>query len=387
MKMSYKIIEPGVDMVDLLRNPGTGWALRHGDDDGDAVPYWHAQEQAAQSAASLLFVDWSRNHLEPRPGQFAWKYDEEFQLLIAGALKRKLRLAFRIRVGSEQEKVPAFQRGYERFLAGFAAEFDDPSRVDFVMATGPGAERIEKYFSRVPSSGGVQGAISCAAVGGDCFPAAERQAVLGRFPARPFFAAIGYRAGEGEHWRSDLHYGELCEEWGAIRAATLAEALEHHANWLELGNVADAALWLKTPDLVQEFIELGGYRLAPARLEFPSELIPGDRIVIRSTWGNYACGVLPDPKREYRVEFALLGEDGELLASAVDPELEPGSWTTGEFHSGEVVLELPRELPSGNRYLATAIRSRRSGDGSPALKLATGLPDYGCWYLFEQFKS
>ena len=102
--------------------------------------------------------------MEPEEGKYAWIYDENYKKLIQGALDRGLKLCFRIydngqdnirqgtpeyvrAAGAQGYEVegqnnaklwtpyaddPIFQQKYEKFVAAFAKEYDNPDIVDFI---------------------------------------------------------------------------------------------------------------------------------------------------------------------------------------------------------------------------------------------------------------
>ena len=165
-------VYPDYEPDALLRNPGCGWILY---DDASwyvarADAYWSAQDRAAREFASIFYIRWRWSEMEPTEGNYAWKNDANFKALIDGAKKRGLRLAFRVYVcgwnnakqatpeyvfkagakgkshpGQDGKTFltpnaddPVFRAKYEKFIAAFAAEFDDPKCVDFIDGCGLG---------------------------------------------------------------------------------------------------------------------------------------------------------------------------------------------------------------------------------------------------------
>jgi hypothetical protein len=168
-----------------------------------------------------------------------------------------------------------------------------------------------------------------------------------------------------------------------VLEATMRDALEFHANTLDLRAPEDARTWLEeAPDLVQRFIREGGYRFAPTSVAYePVDATPG-AIRIRQTWRNFGVGFLPNDNprwnRKYRVAFALLPPEGdEPLEVFVDAETDPGSWRGDrEFESATLARF---QKASGACRLALAIVDTSRGN-TPAIALAVaGAPKKASW--------
>lgn len=155
-----------VDSVSVLRNPCCGWGL-YDDADGEvaeAESYWKALDPYVPYA-SFFYIRWRWSDMEPEEGRYAWLYDENYRRLIDGALKRGLRLAFRIyfngkdnlrqgtpeyvRAAGAKGRVvgdhwtpyiddPVFREKLSKFTEAFAAEYDNPDIVDFVDGVNAG---------------------------------------------------------------------------------------------------------------------------------------------------------------------------------------------------------------------------------------------------------
>lgn len=155
-----------VDTVSVLRNPCCGWGL-YDDADGEvaeAESYWKALDPYVPYC-SFFYVRWRWSDMEPEEGRYAWLYDENYRRLIDGAVRRGLKLAFRIyfngkdnirqgtpeyvRTAGAKGRVvgnhwtpyiddPVFREKLAKFTAAFAAEYDNPDIVDFVDGVNAG---------------------------------------------------------------------------------------------------------------------------------------------------------------------------------------------------------------------------------------------------------
>lgn len=175
------VFRPEVDRSSRIRNPGRGWCLYvdafravlpEGGVDDSGVPayqeYWKEMDESGASKWADIFylrVPWSE--MEPKLGQYAWEDGSNVRGLIDGAIRRNLRLAFRVYVDSQDSyrqatpdyvrtqgamgrvdsesgwwspfvDDPVFQHLFEQFLSAFALRFDDADAVDFIDGQGLG---------------------------------------------------------------------------------------------------------------------------------------------------------------------------------------------------------------------------------------------------------
>src|SRR5690606_8954446 len=94
----------------------------------------------------------------------------------------------------------------------------------------------------------------------------EKSLVSSHFPNRPVIAESGWWMSGSTAWRNDP---KGYDTWRDVWQSTLSDALSQNANTLDFRNLNETASWLKSPDLVQRFIELSGYRLYPSEVSFP----------------------------------------------------------------------------------------------------------------------
>ncbi|WP_424215789.1 RICIN domain-containing protein (plasmid) [Streptomyces sp. BI20] len=162
------LVTPPRDTSTILRNPAMGWQLYVEKEIPDPETFWN-QIGGRDSVASELYIRLPWSQFEPTRGHYAWKENDDYRRLVEEALRRGLKLAFRITVDSQDTNYsatpdyvfdeeharpapqnsntgfrnplltdPAFRAAFATFLTEFAKEYDDPARVDFVDTTGLG---------------------------------------------------------------------------------------------------------------------------------------------------------------------------------------------------------------------------------------------------------
>lgn len=455
-------VHPAYEPDALVRNPGSGWIL-YDDAAGkvtQADAYWKVQDKAAREHASIFYVRWRWSDMEPTEGRYAWKYDRNFQELIAGAKARGLRLAFRVYVcGWDNAKPatpefvfkagakgqghpgaggksfltpnaddPVFRAKLEKFIAAFAAEFDDPKTVDFIDGCGLGrwgeghsltlgdgkrvgeslkwvAETYAKYFKKTLLGWQIGGAVGARAELntiirpldfvvrrdglGSRWMDNDIGAIREAFPRNPLFAERCYW---GAHLRPDQiagmepRLGKNWKGWKDIDTAAVDQAIELHANTLDLRTVVDTARFMSYPDLVLRFRREGGYRLAPDEVTCPDSVKAGETFEIKNSWRNHAVGVLPNLNRrwgsKYRPAWALFDEAGRRIVGTptVASDVEPGEWLKGKAYPCVTKMTVPAGTPAGRYRIACAILNTTK-DGMPDLNLALKSPRHGSWYF------
>lgn len=164
------------DTVRVLRNPLNGWVMyvgRNWDEN-----FWETEGYDVMSVgdstvrvsdyANTCYIRTSWSSMEPEEGEYFWKNpNSRLSKLLQSALKRGMKLAFRIVVDSRDQGQntplyvrqagaegfidpgnpknwspypddPVFQEKYAKFLKALASEFNDPDKVDFIDAYGLG---------------------------------------------------------------------------------------------------------------------------------------------------------------------------------------------------------------------------------------------------------
>lgn len=164
------------DTVRVLRNPLNGWVMYVGRNWDER--FWETEGYDAINVgdstvrvsdyANTCYVRTSWKSMEPEEGEYFWNNpDSQLYKLLQSALKRGMKLAFRIVVDSRDQGQntplyvrqagakgfmapgnpknwspypddPVFQEKYAKFLKALATEFNDPDKVDFIDAYGLG---------------------------------------------------------------------------------------------------------------------------------------------------------------------------------------------------------------------------------------------------------
>lgn len=167
----------------LQRNPMQGWVIYAGLGDGMMDNFWNLYDNFESSDGRIkvsdygttLYIRGAWSDFNPEEGVYVWqdncntKPAQRFRMLVEGAKKRDLKLAFTFVVDSRDKHYnftpqyvqdagakgyvtttgsvqvwspypddPIFQQKYEKFLADFASVYNDPSITQFVSGFGLG---------------------------------------------------------------------------------------------------------------------------------------------------------------------------------------------------------------------------------------------------------
>ena len=206
--------------------------------------------------------------------------------------------------------------------------------------------------------------------------------IRNHFPEVPFYGENVYQYLQSKQWRWNNEYASLRD----VLQAVFNDAIFLHANTLDLRIPEDTEAWFaEAPDLVQEFIVKGGYRLIPAKITYPDRVEQGGEITISHTWKNTGVGVLPNNKPQwnykYRVAFALIDPStGQVVFRAIDSVAEPSAWIEGGQYSYTLKAVI-NSVPAGSYSLGCAIIDS-TVDNTPAVNLAilNERTDSG-WYI------
>ena len=342
---------------------------------------------------------------------------------LAGA-KGELETGFQgVKVWNPDIMDPIFRERFTTFLRAFARHYDDPSVVDYVDGVGLGYWGEMHHLAITPQQRpGVYDWI-CSTYAA-CFhhvllgtQAASELGNVGPLDQSIAMKKYGYVPridSLGSHWL-DSHrrevlasmvalaplFGESCyfslrtwpEPWRQktegyqtirdVLGATMNDALQFHANTLDLRTPEDALTWTEeAPELVQRFIREGGYRLAPTVASYKEVgAVPG-AFNIRHTWRNFGVGFLPNDNprwnHKYRVAFALLPAlGGEPLEVFVDSEIDPGSWR-GDQEFECHTLATFRRARAGCRLALAIVDTSHKNTPAIALALADS-PQKAAW--------
>jgi hypothetical protein len=325
---------------------------------------------------------------------------------------------------------PVFQQKLAAFVAAFAKEFDDPARVDFVDALGLGwwgeghhiplkdsshrdqvlrwiLDTYSQSFHKVllgwqfGTSFGTDNDEHAAILGEDMvyrrdglgsrwFSPAEKAVCLRLFPRHPLYAERCYWGGNEKTpasvAREEPSYGPQIKTWRDLDRLALQDALDHHANTLDLRTIPDVKRFLTYPDLIEKFKRQGGYRLAPVEVRYPRQLKAGETFLLEHAWVNLGVGVLPNLNQrwggKYRPVFAIIPSDLSLAGPNpwVDACAEPGEWVRGAVQAYALRVRLDCATAPGEYTMVCAMPDTRH-DGGPDVALALSVPRLGSWYV------
>lgn len=313
---------------------------------------------------------------------------------------------------------PIFQEKFEKFVKAFAQEFDDPDRVDFVDAYTLGwwgeghslryldeknaiatyqwqVETFSKAFKNVilldnlsanlPKETQVEVGIRKNGLGwrrdglgSMYYRKHEREVAEDTFPEAVFIGESCYWKGGdcdvNQSWDADETYE--FKTWVDVYKQTYKDAMESHANTLDLRQKIEAHSWTsRAKDLVESFKVRGGYRFTPVHVSFPSHA--KGAFEVAHEWQNDGVGVCPNNNKrwnyKYRVAFALLDADGHVVRCHVDHNTDPSKWMMGTNTSYTTKIDF--NVPKGHYTLALAIVDT-TRENMPGIHLAADNANY-----------
>lgn len=434
------------DTISLIRNPGMGWTIY--DDANDAVAnateFWQAQDTIATKYATTLYIRWRWTDMEPEEGKYAWQYDENFKALVKGATDRGLKLAFRVYMASQDNEYestpnyvfdagaksyieqgkpgdvrspypddPIFREKFETFVKAFAAEYDDPSLVNYVDGYNIGwwgeghnlqfldrknqeetfAWIINLYgdtFKRVPLVITVDSQIGHDlelkyaidgqgyAVRRDGFasfwmPDSQKELIQELFPTTFVVAECCYWQDRTIESVNEIDQQYDWDSWSDYYTQVVDEALATHANYLDLREPVEAIRWTREAnDDVKRFMTKGGYRIFPSKIAYPSKIKESDAITIEHSWRNLGSGVLPNNNarwnHKYKLTFALIDINDVVVKQWVDDSVETSDWV-GEKEYNYTSTFVLDDVENGKYKLVLSIINSEQKEEEP-IKLA-----------------
>lgn len=452
------LVSIDVDDESLVRNPCMGWGLYDDAQDyvSDASVYWMQMDEYAKYATHL-YIRWRWSEMEPEEGKYVWlDKNSNFTRLVNGALKRGLKLAFRVYYDSNGQHRqatpdyvrqagaegtwykgwgnvdmwspyvddPVFHEKLDAFVKAFAAEFDDPDRVDFVdgfnlgywgeghhlsIKAGDNNEtaktEVVKWittlygnaFKKVPLVINYHQEIGESnldwvlqnqdyqlrhdAFGSTYYGSFEKNYVSKYSSKRMIVAEscywfVGTDKGAAttggvdytEQWRLDNSYNPKATSWAQVYQRTYNESAVARANTLDMREVREAQSWTsQAPGVVQDFISNGGYRFTPVSISFPAEVAKNGVLTIGHKWKNSGFGVCPNNNKrwnnKYKAAFALVDSNENIAKIFVDNNADPSEWLKETDKSYKVEVT-NIGLSAGEYYLAAGV-SDTSKDKNP----------------------
>ena len=119
--------------------------------------------------------------------------------------------------------------------------------------------------------------------------------------------------------------------------------------------------------LVERFISEGGYRLYPDSVVVPKEIKNGSKIRIAHRWNNLGWGYcptnIPQWNQKYKVAFALLDKENQVVCSFLDSQTDLSVWIKGTPVTYEFTPNV-RSIKKGEYTWAVALVDTTKGNGS-----------------------
>lgn len=156
-----------------------------------------------------------------------------------------------------------------------------------------------------------------------------------------------------------------------VRRGEMDDAEEAHVNMMDLRVGNETRSWFENREMLQEFIEKGGYRLYPSRLTLPCHAEAGASVSVKHEWTNLGWGYCPNniPQWNYRFKpaFALMDEQGRIVKTFVDSDAEPSAWLKGK--ASAYTLECSLDVPAGEYTWLVGLVDTTKGN-TPGLNLS-----------------
>jgi hypothetical protein len=314
------------------------------------------------------------------------------------------------------EDDPVFKQKLENFVRAFAVEYDNPSIVDFVDGVNTGywgechhlvledesqankdkvldwittlyADNFRKvplvmavnsefgHSSELRIAQGKNGyAFRRDGLGSMWFNPDEKKNVAPLYPSTLLIGETCYWGGDQTDnlWFDDATYH--FKTWKDIYETTFKDAIDYHFNTLDLRTPVETERWLnRVPELVQKFIEIGGYRLYPDVVSLPKKMQTGKTCTVAHRWINLGTGVLPNNNKnwnyKYKIAFALLDANGLVKKIYIDSSAEPSDIILNNPQNYQFQISLNDVQPDKYTFAIAIIDV--SNNNKPGIKLAT----------------
>lgn len=153
-----------------------------------------------------------------------------------------------------------------------------------------------------------------------------------------------------------------------VRIGEFEDGQEAHVNMMDFRVGDETMSWFRDAyPLVERFISEGGYRLYPDSIVVPKEMKSGPRIKIVHRWNNLGWGYcptnIPQWNQKYKVAFALLNQDNQVVYSYLDNNTDLSVWIKGYPTSYEFTPKL-HGVKKGTYTWAVALVDTTKGNGS-----------------------
>lgn len=323
---------------------------------------------------------------------------------------------------------PVFQQKLNNFVKAFATEYDNPDMVDFVDGANVGhwgecngleiqnitKEKSDAFLNWITQLYGTnfkkvilimpvnsqfthESELNIAAkkqgygfrrdgLGSMWFSNYEKEVVSKLYPKHLLIGESCYWAGDDSDnlWFDDAIYH--FKNWKQIYEATYKDAVDYHYNTLDLRTPTETKRWIsRAPELVQKFIEKGGYRLYPSLLSIPDEWTMNQSVTIGHQWKNLATGIFPNENTrwngKYKIAFALMDKNGKIEEIFVDTKANPAELLIGKEVDYKFKVKVKNVQP-GHYMLSVAIVDQ-SKNNEASIQLATLEKKVGNWVVIS----
>ncbi len=412
------------DTTRILHNPLTGWVL-YANIGMDAVDFWKRYDNmyvpalghnvSVSTYAHTLYIRASWADFNPQEDVYGWRTESNLKAYIEGAYQRNMRLAFRVVVDSRDKGKefspqfvkdagakgfvnrgkwspyaddPVFQKYYAKFVKALAADFNDPTKMEFIDGFGLGkwgeyhtmiystgdespkravfdwvTDLYSKAFDRVPvvvnyhrwvgagkdwvddahfaadSEEMLDGAIKKGyslrhdAFGMTTYYGSWERRYAEKIRHRvPIIMEGGWIVRTHRYWQDPRGYRQGVHE--DVRRGEFEDSKEAYVNMMDF-RFGETESWFRDAyDLVQRFLREGGYRLYPSEISLPSEVRSTSAPVIQHRWENVGWGYcptnIPQWNQKYKVAFALLDpKTNKVRYIFVDEKTDLSRWIKG----------------------------------------------------------
>jgi hypothetical protein len=300
---------------------------------------------------------------------------------------------------------PVFQAKYEKFIEAFAMKFNDPAVTDFIDGFGLGlwgeahnmkykdysnresvfkwvVDLYTKHFTKIPLAINYHRLIGTELSWGSADKDSKRlleyafnkgyilrQDAFGMTDyyqlwekniasewnfKRPVLMEGGWVTASHSWWNDPRGYETIAD----VRQGEFDDSKEARVNMMDF-RINEVNTWFESSyNLVKEFIAEGGYRLYPDRLSLPVTVNPNETVTITHRWNNLGWGYcpvnIPAWNQKYKVAFALLDKQGNVVATWVDTQTDLSKLIKGTPVSYRFTAEI-EEIPAGACTWAVAI--------------------------------
>ena len=186
----------------------------------------------------------------------------------------------------------------------------------------------------------------------------------------PIIMEGGWIVGQHSWWQDPAGYKTPKD----VRIGEYVTSKEEKVNMMDLRAGKETASWFNDAyDYVRKFVAEGGYRLYPVAITAPDRIRNGKEVTVEHSWANLGWGYCPNNLKQwnykYKVAFAILDQDGKVVAEFIDRDSEPSEWIEGKETAYSFGF-VPSGIPAGKYTLAVGIVDTSKADAPVGIELA-----------------